>query len=79
MGLDKLKSQRRDGKRGGLWHGKRGKLPGRENTGPGHRSWAGMNPGTFEDGQAGCKARHRRKNGPHEAGEVGRGPDHAAT
>lgn len=33
--------------------------------------WAGKNPGTFKEAQAGCKAGHRRKNGPHEAREVG--------
>lgn len=35
MGQDRLKSERREGERGGLGHGRRQKLPGRENTGPG--------------------------------------------
>lgn len=35
MGQDRLKSERREvRKRGGLRHGRRKKLPGRENTGP---------------------------------------------
>lgn len=35
MGQDRLKSERREGQRGGLRHGRREKLPGRENTGHG--------------------------------------------
>lgn len=53
--------ERREGKRGGLWHGRRKNFPGRGNKVSLQRPWAGKKPDTFKEGQEGCLAVNKKE------------------
>ena len=65
--------KRREGKRGGLWHGRRKNFPGGGNKVSLQRPWAGKKPDTFKEGQGGCQAVNKKKSDFSGAGEVGQG------